>query len=103
MRICWLVMVAACGFAPGRSPGDNNGDGGGDDGPIQHDGPLTTADGGTVFTDAPIPTDLIAWYQMETLVSDVVVDSTGNGHTGGCTSCPTVVAGQIGNGFPFAG
>jgi hypothetical protein len=48
---------------------------------------------------------LIAWYEMESLGSGTIHDSSGHGHDGACTvgQCPEVVAGRIGNGFRFDG
>jgi large repetitive protein len=44
---------------------------------------------------------LIAWYRMDDLPGGVVPDASGHGHDGSCTSCPEVMAGQIGGAYRF--
>jgi len=72
------VGLAACGFRHGSAPTD---------GPAAIDGPSA---------------GLVAWYEMESLSLDAVPDSTGNGHVGECTTCPTVDTGHVGSGYRFS-
>jgi hypothetical protein len=61
--------------------------------------------------DAAPPVDafddptLRAWWEFEDAPGDGVLDSSGNGHTGGCagTTCPTQAAGRIGMAYDFDG
>ncbi len=50
---------------------------------------------------------LVAYWAMEDVTSDVVQDASGHGHDAVCSSiamsCPTVVAGKVGNGLRFDG
>src|SRR5262245_26789699 len=82
-----LLTVVGCGFQPGvgidsgsrrdaRAPNDAN--------------------------DAPLPSDLVAWYTMDALVGGAVPDATGHGHDGACARCPLVDVGHISNGYVFA-
>jgi len=93
MRAAVVVLAAGCAFQPGLT-GSAGGGGGSDAARIRGDAPAD-ADSLTL--------GLIAWYRMESIAGSEAIDSTGNGHTGTCTSCPTVVTAHIGNGFSFDG
>jgi hypothetical protein len=94
-----LLVIVGCGFNPttaGVSPSDAP-----SDDASRSDARAIDA----AAVDAPHSLDdgLIAHYEMESMQSNTAIDSTGNGHTGACTSCPTVVAGHSGSGFMFDG
>ncbi len=79
----WVVvlgLLGGCGFHGPRLRGDATP--GGDD--AMEAGVI----GGEAGIDGPNLQGLVAWYQAETIPP--AVDSTGNGHTGVCTSCPTL-------------
>jgi hypothetical protein len=87
MRLAGLCLVVGCGFTPAQSA-------------VQHDAaPDTpaTPDAPDAMPDA-LPSDLIAYYPME---SAPMMDVTGHGHDGTCTACPTVGVGVVGNALVF--
>lgn len=48
--------------------------------------------------------DLVAWYPMRTFDGGLLVDATGHGHDGTCSSmCPQLAPGRYGNGLAFDG
>ncbi|HEY5924001.1 MAG TPA: LamG domain-containing protein [Kofleriaceae bacterium] len=54
--------------------------------------------------DAMPDPSLIAHYRFDDDPLDGVLDSTGNGHTGGCnTTCPVVETGKLGKAYRFNG
>lgn len=125
MRLSWLVLVAGCyapQYAPGgpcttTCPGDLEcvqntcvvpGTTVARDAAIDPDTGDVDIDAATVTLDAPPPSDgappdpaLIAHWKFDDDPTDGVLDSTGNGHTGTCTACPTLVTGIEGNGYRF--
>ncbi len=92
-------MIAGCGFHP-TTAGTTSSDAANADA-FEADADARSIDGAPQ-RDAALSLDdgLIAHYAMESIPA---MDSTGNGHTGACTACPTVVAGHSGSGFMFDG
>jgi hypothetical protein len=87
MRLAVLVVASACSFrsgAPSGGPGDAARDA------------RPTVDVSTV--DA-FPSDLVAYYKMDELAA--IIDATGRGHDGTCTSCPTQAFGVVGDAYDF--
>jgi hypothetical protein len=57
-----------------------------------------------VGDDGPdLPEGLLAWYPMESVVSGVVADISGNDRDAQCSSCPEPADGKIGGALAFDG
>ena len=54
-------------------------------------------------TGAPVDPDLVAWYRLDALVGDGVLDSTPQGHHASCTDCPSEADGVIGGAMELDG
>lgn len=123
MRLLWVVLACGC-YAPQYTPGGPcTTTCPGDLECVQnmcvvpgtvvgHDAATDSGDVGidaaTVTMDAPPPIDapppdptLIAHWKFDDDPTNGVLDSTGNGHTGTCVACPSLVAGIKGNGYRF--
>lgn len=124
MRQFWLLLVAGCyapQYAPGgpcttTCPGDlvciqNTcvvpGTQVPADAPADADDP-PDLDARVTSIDAPLPIDapppdptLIAHWKFDDDPTDGVLDSTGNGHDGTCTACPSRVTGIRGGAYRF--
>jgi hypothetical protein len=92
MRASLWLLAAGCAFRPGSAE--------------TRDGAATTPDtarGDAARDASTLDQGMIAWYEMESIGGDVAIDSTGHGHTGTCSQCPTVVTAHLGRGFHFDG
>lgn len=98
------LVTSGCGFSIGIAP------------PSDGARPDGASDGSTVdmelaidaAIDAPLPSNLIAWYPMDVLDNETGIDATLHGHDARCGGsftggCPDVVPGHIGNGYSFDG
>ena len=83
VRLVALVAVAACG----RLDFDPN----------------AAGDGASTADAEIVANGLVAYYKMDELAGNTAIDASGHGHDATCTSCPTVVRGQLGNAFAFDG
>ena len=76
-------------------------------GHVQPDAPLFLDAAPGCVGDTTLTTGLVAWYQMESIARDTLVDSSGNGHDGTCSiaigTCPTPAPGKFCGGLHFDG
>ncbi|MEM6991529.1 MAG: LamG domain-containing protein [Myxococcota bacterium] len=114
-----LCVAAVAGDSTGTAPGGSSTDIGGGTATGTTSGPSVDVTGGsgsdTLTTSGTSSTrgttrgdpstgsttgggldpDLVAWYRMDALAGDGVLDSTAHGHDGTCADCPAEVAGTI--------
>jgi hypothetical protein len=90
------AALAACSYQPSVVPGG--------DATLEPDAPDDPVIDAPPDAPDSLLDGLVAWYEMETLVSGAIVDSSGNGHGGTCQSCPGVISnGKRGSAFQFSG
>src|SRR3978361_1437589 len=86
MRAAAFCVLAGCGFAP--VPGA-----------IARDAVVAGGDAPPDAVPDAQPASLIAYYPMDSLP---MMDATGHGHDGTCTSCPgSVGSGQVAKAYSF--
>ncbi len=125
MRLLWVVLACGC-YAPQYTPGgpctttcpgdlecvqnmcvvpgttlarDAAADSG--DADVDIDAAIVTIDAALPIDAPPADPTLIAHWKFDDDPTDGVLDSTGNGHSGTCVACPSLVTGKVGNGYRF--
>src|SRR5258708_4819685 len=67
--------------------------------PVQPDAAILGVD---AAPDAAIDTKFVAHWTLDSAPMNGAIDGTGRGHLASCvTTCPTLVAGKIGDGYRF--